>query len=101
MVMLLFALVLADPTAQLTELERLAGTWTTKKVEIVIKADSTARVLAGGQEEFIGQVELDVKAGKLILRKEREAWLTAGYRLVGDVLTLEIDGEPVEYRRRK
>jgi len=101
MLAILCTLLLADPAAQLAELERLAGAWVGRKAEIVIRADSTVRVLAGGQEEFAGRVDVDPKAGKLTLHKGGEAWLAAGYRLAGDVLTLEIDGERVEYRRKK
>jgi len=74
-VMLLFAV--ADPAAELTELERLAATWATTKTQIVIKADSAVRVLVEGKEQFEGKVA--ASGGKLTLHKDGVAWFTTTY----------------------
>jgi TolA-binding protein len=84
-----------------SELEKLAGTWASPSgsAELVITASGTARVTLRGAVEFDGKVGTD--AGKLTLYTDAGAWLTAGYRLTGDRLTLEIDGTAVDYRRKK
>jgi hypothetical protein len=96
---LLLALAIgADPVS---ELEKLAGTWASPSgsAELVITASGTARVTQRGAVEFDGKVGTD--AGKLTLYTDAGAWLTAGYRLDGERLTLEIDGQRIEYRRKR
>jgi hypothetical protein len=88
----------AEPVS---ELEKLAGSWTSPggSVELDFTASGMAKVKLRGTVEFDGKVGTD--NGKLTLYTDAGAWLMAGFRIVGDRLTLEIDGQGVEYRRKK
>jgi hypothetical protein len=93
MTMLLALSLLADP------IQELQGTWTSAAGTVIVIDDDEVFIGKGEEAEFKGLIAIP-KKGVLQIVVNGEVAIEMPYKVVGEKLTLTIDGSEIEYKRK-